>query len=182
MALGPREGRAEGRGGGACTRRATSCSTFMQRCCQMKLTWLPQQQRIRPLLHGSPPHAIHPSFCQIMGLKGGLLKDEADMAALGIKPGQKVSMMGTAEAAPEAPKTAQVSACSAGRRRGGGCWLQARRRPARWAQRRGRPRLRSLRRCAWMLMCWLEACDRHDGLGSGAHPGRLERLWVWVQI
>lgn len=55
-----------------------------------------------------------------MGLKGGLLKDEADMATLGIKPGQKLSMMGTAEAAPEAPKTAQVRGAGKGGGSGGG--------------------------------------------------------------
>jgi hypothetical protein len=41
---------------------------------------------------------------KIMGVKGGLLKDDADWGALGIKPGQKLTMMGTADKVPEAPK------------------------------------------------------------------------------
>lgn len=34
---------------------------------------------------------------KIMGVKGGLLKDDADMTTLGIKPGQTLMLMGTAE-------------------------------------------------------------------------------------
>lgn len=40
---------------------------------------------------------------KIIGLKGGPLKDDADLAALGIKEGQKLVMMGTADAVPVAP-------------------------------------------------------------------------------
>jgi len=45
---------------------------------------------------------------KIMGLKGGPLKDDADMAALGLKEGQKLMLMGTADAVPVAPTNAPV--------------------------------------------------------------------------
>jgi ubiquitin carboxyl-terminal hydrolase 14 len=41
---------------------------------------------------------------KISGLKGGMLKDDADLSSMGLKDGQKCMMMGTAEAPPEAPK------------------------------------------------------------------------------
>ena len=39
-------------------------------------------------------------------VKGGMLKDDADWTKLGIKPGQKLMMMGTADAVPVAPTKA----------------------------------------------------------------------------
>ena len=51
---------------------------------------------------------VPPERQKIMGVKGGLLKDDADWAKLGLKPGQKLTMMGTAETLPEAPKQQQT--------------------------------------------------------------------------
>ena len=47
---------------------------------------------------------------KIMGVKGGTLKDDADMSALGIKEGQNLMLMGSAEKAPEAPEVKTVFA------------------------------------------------------------------------
>eukprot|EP00696_Hemimastix_kukwesjijk_P016256 gnl/Hemi2/4637_TR1610_c0_g1_i1.p2 gnl/Hemi2/4637_TR1610_c0_g1~~gnl/Hemi2/4637_TR1610_c0_g1_i1.p2 ORF type:complete len:108 (-),score=30.33 gnl/Hemi2/4637_TR1610_c0_g1_i1:39-362(-) len=44
---------------------------------------------------------------KIMGVKGGVLKDGADLSTL-IKDGQQLMLMGTAEKPPEAPKEATV--------------------------------------------------------------------------
>ena len=51
---------------------------------------------------------VPPERQKIMGVKGGLLKDDADWAKLGVKPGQKLSMMGTADKVPEAPTQQQT--------------------------------------------------------------------------
>ena len=40
---------------------------------------------------------VPPDRQKIMGLKGGLLKDSADWQAVGLKPGQKLMLMGTAD-------------------------------------------------------------------------------------
>jgi ubiquitin carboxyl-terminal hydrolase 14 len=53
---------------------------------------------------------VPPERQKIMGVKGGAVKDGADLAALGIKPGQNLMLMGSAEAAPEAPKEATIFA------------------------------------------------------------------------
>ncbi|KAK9834879.1 hypothetical protein WJX81_005740 [Elliptochloris bilobata] len=53
-------------------------------------------------LTGVPPER------QKIMVKGGMLKDEADMAKLGLKEGQKLMMMGSADKLPEAPAKAQV--------------------------------------------------------------------------
>lgn len=47
---------------------------------------------------------------KIMGVKGGAVKDDADWTTLGIKPGQNLMLMGSAEKAPEPPKVATVFA------------------------------------------------------------------------
>ena len=47
---------------------------------------------------------------KIMGVKGGQLKDNANWDALGIKPGQKLMLMGTAEVLAEPPEKATVFA------------------------------------------------------------------------
>lgn len=41
-------------------------------------------------------------------VKGGLLKDDTEWAKAGIKPGQKLMMMGTADVVPTAPTGNQV--------------------------------------------------------------------------
>lgn len=51
---------------------------------------------------------VPPERQKIMGVKGGLLKDDADWAKLGLKAGQKLSMMGTADKVPEAPVQQQT--------------------------------------------------------------------------
>lgn len=51
---------------------------------------------------------VPPERQKIMGVKGGLLKDDADWAKLGLKAGQKLSMMGTADKVPEAPQQQQT--------------------------------------------------------------------------
>jgi ubiquitin carboxyl-terminal hydrolase 14 len=51
---------------------------------------------------------VPPERQKIMGFKGGLLKDDADWEKTGARDGQKVTMMGTAERAPEAPPQAQT--------------------------------------------------------------------------
>jgi ubiquitin carboxyl-terminal hydrolase 14 len=51
---------------------------------------------------------VPPERQKIIGFKGGLLKDDADWAAVGAKDGLKVTMMGTAEKVPTAPQTEQV--------------------------------------------------------------------------
>ena len=40
---------------------------------------------------------VPPERQKIMGLKGGLLKDTANWQQVGLKPGQKLMLMGTAE-------------------------------------------------------------------------------------
>lgn len=40
---------------------------------------------------------VPPERQKITGLKGGLLKDSADWKAVGLKPGQKLMLMGTAD-------------------------------------------------------------------------------------
>lgn len=47
---------------------------------------------------------VPPERQKIMGFKGGLLKDDADWKAIGATSGTKVTMLGTAERAPEPPK------------------------------------------------------------------------------
>lgn len=51
---------------------------------------------------------VAPERQKIMGVKGGLLKDDADWAKLGLKAGQKLTMMGTADKVPEAPTQQQT--------------------------------------------------------------------------
>jgi len=51
---------------------------------------------------------VPPERQKVMGFKGGLLKDDADWAKAGLNDGLRVTMMGTADAAPEAPKQAQT--------------------------------------------------------------------------
>lgn len=51
---------------------------------------------------------VPPERQKIMGVKGGLLKDDADLHKLGLKEGQKLTMMGTADPVPEAPKAQQT--------------------------------------------------------------------------
>ena len=43
-----------------------------------------------------------------MGVKGGMLRDDAEWGSTGVKEGTKLMMMGTADAPPEAPKEAVV--------------------------------------------------------------------------
>lgn len=50
---------------------------------------------------------VQPDRQKIM-VKGGMLKDDADWAPLGIKPGQKLMMMGSRDEAPQAPKNAPL--------------------------------------------------------------------------
>ena len=38
-----------------------------------------------------------------MGVKGGAIKDDADISTLGIKAGQNIMLMGSAESVPEPP-------------------------------------------------------------------------------
>ena len=47
---------------------------------------------------------------KIMGVKGGPLKDDADLSTLGIKEGQNLMLMGSAEKVPEPPPVATVFA------------------------------------------------------------------------
>lgn len=51
---------------------------------------------------------VPPERQKIIGFKGGLLKDDADWIVVGAKDGLKVTMMGTAEKAPNAPQKQQV--------------------------------------------------------------------------
>lgn len=51
---------------------------------------------------------VPPARQKVMGVKGGMLKDDAEWSATGIKEGSKLMMMGTADAPPEAPKEAVV--------------------------------------------------------------------------
>ncbi|KAL4458951.1 hypothetical protein ABPG75_013816 [Micractinium tetrahymenae] len=51
---------------------------------------------------------VPPERQKVMGVKGGLLKDDAEWAKLGLKAGQKLSMMGTADKVPEAPVQQQT--------------------------------------------------------------------------
>jgi ubiquitin carboxyl-terminal hydrolase 14 len=51
---------------------------------------------------------VPPERQKVMGVKGGLLKDDADWGKLGLKAGQKLTMMGSADKVPEAPATQQT--------------------------------------------------------------------------
>jgi len=53
---------------------------------------------------------VPPERQKIMGVKGGTLKDDADLAALGLKVGQNLMLMGSAEKVPEPPPVATVFA------------------------------------------------------------------------
>lgn len=46
---------------------------------------------------------VPPERQKLSGLKGGMLRDDADLAALGLQDGQKCMMMGTADPVPQAP-------------------------------------------------------------------------------
>ena len=54
--------------------------------------------------------SVPPERQKIMGVKGGTLKDDADLSALGIKAGQNLMLMGSAEKVPEPPPVATVFA------------------------------------------------------------------------
>lgn len=56
---------------------------------------------------------VAPERQKIM-VKGGLLKDDQQWGKAGIKPGQKLMMMGTADAVPQAPIAKQVGNVSQG--------------------------------------------------------------------
>ncbi len=45
---------------------------------------------------------------KILGVKGGLLKDDADLTLLGLKPNQKLTLMGSADAVPTGPSNNSV--------------------------------------------------------------------------
>lgn len=49
---------------------------------------------------------VPPERQKILGLKGGLLKDDAEWGATGIRDGSKLTMLGSAAAAPQAPTAA----------------------------------------------------------------------------
>lgn len=49
---------------------------------------------------------VAPDRQKIMGLKGGLLRDDADWGSTGIKDGSRITMLGTAGAVPVAPTQA----------------------------------------------------------------------------
>jgi ubiquitin carboxyl-terminal hydrolase 14 len=53
---------------------------------------------------------VPPERQKVMGVKGGQLKDDADMSALGLKPNQNLMLMGTADALPEPPPEPTVFA------------------------------------------------------------------------
>merc|ERR1719399_1390403 len=53
---------------------------------------------------------VPPERQKIMGVKGGAMKDDADLSALGLKPGQNIMLMGSAEKVPEPPPVATVFA------------------------------------------------------------------------
>ena len=53
---------------------------------------------------------VPPERQKIMGVKGGVLKDDADISSLGIKPNQNIMLMGSAESVPEPPPVATVFA------------------------------------------------------------------------
>merc|ERR1719375_1450518 len=46
---------------------------------------------------------VPPERQKIMGVKGGSLKDDADLSTLGLKAGQNLMLMGSAEKVPEPP-------------------------------------------------------------------------------
>ena len=52
---------------------------------------------------------VPPERQKVLGLKGGLLKDDAEWAGLGLKEGQKLTLMGSAGAVPEAPAAGAVT-------------------------------------------------------------------------
>ena len=72
--------------------------------------WTPEAVGGGATVHrpSSPPPPPPTHTTQIMGVKGGLLKDDGDWVALGLKEGQRLTMMGTADKAPEAPAAAQT--------------------------------------------------------------------------
>ena len=129
---------------------------------------------------------VPPERQKVMGVKGGLLKDDADWGKLGLKAGQKLTMMGSADKVPQAPTTQQTfmedlpeeEQDTSGEM--GGCWGWAgslggrhsgppagpredRQPPARWRQR-------------WRVHCLaprppprlLPCCRRH------------EQVWRWA--
>jgi ubiquitin carboxyl-terminal hydrolase 14 len=53
---------------------------------------------------------VPPERQKIMGVKGGAMKDDTDLSALGIKEGQNLMLMGSAEKVPEPPPVATVFA------------------------------------------------------------------------
>ena len=53
---------------------------------------------------------VPPERQKIMGVKGGTLKDDADLSALGLKAGQNIMLMGSADKVPEPPPVATVFA------------------------------------------------------------------------
>lgn len=53
---------------------------------------------------------VPPDRQKIMGVKGGPVKDDADWAELGVKPGQVLMLMGSAEQLSGPPPTATVFA------------------------------------------------------------------------
>ena len=53
---------------------------------------------------------VPPERQKVMGVKGGQLKDDADLSALGLKPNQNLMLMGTADALPEPPPEPTVFA------------------------------------------------------------------------
>ena len=53
---------------------------------------------------------VPPERQKIMGVKGGSLKDDADLSTLGLKAGQNIMLMGSADKVPEPPPVATVFA------------------------------------------------------------------------
>jgi len=54
--------------------------------------------------------SVPPERQKIMGVKGGTLKDDADLSTLGLKAGQNLMLMGSADKVPEPPPVATVFA------------------------------------------------------------------------
>lgn len=65
----------------------------------------PQQHDARRCSAGVAPER------QKIMVKGGLLRDDTEWAKAGIKPGQKLMMMGTADVVPTAPTGNQACRC-----------------------------------------------------------------------
>jgi len=53
---------------------------------------------------------VPPERQKIMGVKGGSLKEDSDLSTLGLKPGQNLMLMGTADKVPEPPPVTTVFA------------------------------------------------------------------------